>query len=215
MGLSPSVSNAIKAERTRLKQAYDGTPITKELVESAYWGPNPKDPASWRSLSAAARHIGASPSLIRELAAAFGIHLRTPRENFRKITWHGQQSKNPEHYSNLESLARGVLTDMGFTVGSDVLHNHKIGKCWADFYFPVHRVVLEIDSLWHGKWWRKYDRGDRDKTRDARLQALGLKVLRVNLSGATKAESCSLLLSALATAGVTPQTPHTEGIAVI
>jgi very-short-patch-repair endonuclease len=49
------------------------------------------------------------------------------------------------------------------------------GHCWADFYWPAHRLIVETDS------WRAH--GDRaayeqDRAKDAALQTAGYRVVR-------------------------------------
>ncbi len=53
--------------------------------------------------------------------------------------------------------------------------NFQIGPCEVDFYWPVHKLVLELDGYsFHGSRWTF----ERDHRRDAYLEAQGLHVLR-------------------------------------
>ena len=50
---------------------------------------------------------------------------------------------------------------------------HPIGPYVADFYCPTAKTVIEVDGATHD--WRQ----DADRGRDAYLESLGLKVIRV------------------------------------
>ena len=51
---------------------------------------------------------------------------------------------------------------------------HAIGPCVADFYCPAAKIVIEIDGAMHN------ERQEADRSRDAYMTSLGLKVIRIS-----------------------------------
>ena len=160
--------------------------LTKQVIRKVYW---PDDPGKWHSLTETAKLLGVSVPELRRGMECFGIKVRTPKDNWKRILWHARQGNNPEHYSNYEEMARRVFEGWGLKPGLDFLHNYQVGTARCDFYFPLVRLCVEIDSVWHSPEWRKFDRSMADVRRDQRLKdGHGVHVIRVEFKTQAEAE---------------------------
>jgi very-short-patch-repair endonuclease len=59
-----------------------------------------------------------------------------------------------------------------------IRRQHPIGPYILDFYCSEARLCIEVDGAWHGVG----DRPARDQRRDAYLEALNIRVLRIPAS---------------------------------
>lgn len=79
------------------------------------------------------------------------------------------QSSKP---TSIEVAVRAVLD----ALGEDYIYQYRVGSYVVDFYLPHRNMFLEADgAYWHGL----PKAAARDKIRDARLRALGYKVVRL------------------------------------
>jgi len=83
---------------------------------------------------------------------------------------------------------------------------HPVGPYVADFYCPAAKAVIEIDGTVHN--WRQ----DADGSRDAHMESLGLKIIRVAAADVlADPEAVADGIYRLCEAGVGPSTTQPDG----